>query len=728
MKKIMKKVLSLALVVALAIAPMTVMASGSGTQDDPAALAVDGTTNTCTVEEFGHFWYTFQSETSGTLSFEPVGDDVWLEFFRGAVDMNGYMGGADFPCEAENPYILTVAANTLYIIDAKTSSMTAGEVSFTATFAEGASLEGDSMETAINVTGQSSLSVPANSTKYFYVTGAYSYGSEYTLSVDGGMAAGMGNGITVTSFMNSQQVATATDAAQASILAIGMMANGGSVYFSVTNPSLYDYETVYFSIVDGAPSGGGLGSYNEPDALELGDNQYITLDGNEYWYSWTAEESGKLTITMNNMLSSDGWTYQVDGLSPYSTGWDEYDKNVCEISLGAGESALFGIWVPKWLEEEEAYEPYEAGSGTIYFSASFTAGPIDDDNNYDDDDDDSDNSGVTGDEINENYYYKYQELTVGTNDIMPMFGYPTTLYTFVPTEAGEYLVTIDEQGATLGYYGSNEWYPFDYTETKTSSLTLEAAEANAPMLIGVSDAMIATVTITRVGNLEDEGGYDEIEYENVVTPEEFTFPGVADQLLDSYVDTFDDVVDTAVLGDDGYYHLNSANGPVLFANLSDEVMSLVNAQSYGQLSAVIYDNDVPVSETNFYNAFEEYVACADTESIEGATLYPLTEDLMLIFQLVGEDKSWYGENGFVGGTGEDAWMFACYYDEAITSLAPATEGPSTGGTTGGSTTAPNGTQESPKTGDNASIAVWAIAMVVAAGAAFVVAESKRRAR
>ena len=718
----MKKVLSLALVIALAIAPMTVMA-GAGTLDDPAELVADGTTNTCTVEANGHFWYTFQSETSGTLSFEPVGDDVWLEFFRGAVNPNGYAGQADFPCEAENPYVLTVAANTLYIIDAKTSSMREGEVSFKATFTEGASTEGDSMETAINVTGQSSLSVPANSTKYFYVTGAYYYGSEYTLSVDGGMAAGMGNGITVTSFMNGQQVATATDAAQASVLAIGMMANGGSIYFSVTNPSFYDYETVRFSIVDGAPTVGGLGSYNEPDTLVLEDNQYLTLDGNEYWYTWTAEESGKLTITMNNMLSSDGWTYQVDGLSPYSTAWEEYDKNVCEISLGVGESALFGIWVPKWLEEYEVYDAYEAGSGTIYFSASFTAGPIDDDNNDNDNNDDdsnSDISGATGEEINENYYYKYQELTVGTNDIMPMFGYPTTLYTFVPTEAGEYLVTIDEQGAALGYYGSNEYFPFDHTETKTSSLTLEAKEANAPMLIGVSEAMIATVTITRVGDLDEEGGIEKIAYKNSVKPEKFTFTGDADKLLDSYVDTMDAVVDKAVLGTDGYYHLNTADGPVLFVNLSDELMNLVSAQSYGQLSAIKYEDNVPVSEMDFYDAFAEYVACADVTSIEGATLYPLTEDLMLMFQSIGEDKGWYGETGFIGGTEEDAWMFACYYQEGLNTLStPAPEQNS--GATSGAT-------QAPATGDNSNVAVWAIAMVVAAGAAYVVAETKKRAR
>ena len=44
-------------------------------------------------------------------------------------------------------------------------------------------------------------------------------------------------------------------------------------------------------------------------------------------------------------------------------------------------------------------------------------------------------------------------------------------------------------------------------------------------------------------------------------------------------------------------------------------------------------------------------------------LYPLTDDLMLIFQRIGAYRDWYGAEGWVGGELEDAWMFACYYVE-----------------------------------------------------------------
>ena len=42
-------------------------------------------------------------------------------------------------------------------------------------------------------------------------------------------------------------------------------------------------------------------------------------------------------------------------------------------------------------------------------------------------------------------------------------------------------------------------------------------------------------------------------------------------------------------------------------------------------------------------------------------LYPLTADLMTIYKNAGAYAGWYGEDGFLGFTEDDAWMFACYY-------------------------------------------------------------------
>ena len=119
-------------------------------------------------------------------------------------------------------------------------------------------------------------------------------------------------------------------------------------------------------------------------------------------------------------------------------------------------------------------------------------------------------------------------------------------------------------------------------------------------------------------------------------------------------------VDTAVLGEDGYYHLNSADGYILYANLSDTLMSLYTVSQTGQLKGAIRNEDGKVTAIIDYNiAFGEYYECADPETL----LYPLTDDLIEMFKEVGDNMGWYGEEGWVGGKYDDAWMFACYYTE-----------------------------------------------------------------
>ena len=711
MKSMMKKTLSVIIALAMILVPMAVSAA-SGTDTDPATLAVDGTENVCTVEANGHYWYTFTAETDGALSFVPTGDDVWLEFFKGAINMSGYAGGADFPCGSDNPYILNVVADTQYFIDAKTSSMESGTVSFTATFEEGASTAGDSLETAIDVTGQTALSVPANSTKYFYVTGLYQYGGEYTLTVNGGMAAGMGGGITATTFMNGSQVATATGDAEVSVLAVGMMAHGGSVYFSVTNPALYDYETVAFSITDGAPNADGPGAYNDPIALELGD-QNVALDGNECWYKWTATEDGTFTLTMNNMLSADGWTYQFDGGSPYSTAWNEYDKNVCEVEVAAGDEVLFGIWVPYWFEEYETYDAYTAGSGTIYFSTSFVAGTS---GGGDIGGGDIGGGDIGGDEplTGDNYILSDEALVVGTKDypVSPMYQY--TLFMFEPTETGKYTITTTD--SLIGYLGGGTFYFADPSAENVAytSYEWECTSVGQGILLGVmANTNTANITITR----EELDESDELEwtiYENEADVEAFEYEGDTSALVP--VDFEDDVIDDAVLGEDGFYHLNTVDGPILYANLNEtSLQSLVAIIGNGKLSAVSYAEDGTVLEkVDYTEAVTEYINSAYVDEATGAYYYPLTADLIEMFKEVGASNEWYDGEIWVHDSA-DAWMFACYYVPAVVD----------GGNEGGNVPNP----EIPNTGAEAfGVAFAMMATAAALGATVVTTKKSKRVK
>jgi hypothetical protein len=269
----------------------------------------------------------------------------------------------------------------------------------------------------------------------------------------------------------------------------------------------------------------------------------------------------------------------------------------------------------------------------------------------------------------------------------------------------------------VGYY----WVSGNPTAevVKETSFEWNCTDVNQGIYVAVmADTNVANINIAK-GDLDASDEIPWTVYTNKKAPTAFAFSGDANKL--EYVNTEDAVVDKAVLGKDGYYHLNKEDGEILYVNLNDSIMSIISMAGYGKVSAVEYDaDDNVVAKYDYTNAVLEYAECVDANT----SLYPLTEDLITIYQEVGKANTWYGENGWIGGTAEDAWMFACYYVKGqTTSTTPAPEQNS--GVAGGSTTAK---PSSPSTGDNANVAVWAIAMVVAAGAAYVVAESKKRAR
>ncbi len=285
-------------------------------------------------------------------------------------------------------------------------------------------------------------------------------------------------------------------------------------------------------------------------------------------------------------------------------------------------------------------------------------------------------------------------LDVGEGTYSASMMYAFSIYTFDPTETGIY--TISSNDSLLGIVSYNGmWITIDPSEETVSenSIVWECTSVGQSIWVAaMPETNVATITITK-----EDSSINIIpttDYENTVTPEDFTFNGNVDELL--YVDTEDDVVDTAVLGEDGFYHLNSADGPILYVDLNDDLMNLIDAMGYGQLKFVVTEDGEAVEVIDYNTAFGEYAACADENG-----LYPLTADLMVIYQNVGEYQGWYGENGWVGGLEEDAWMFACYYVEGETT-------------------------DKPDTGDNTNALVWVLVMLGAVALAAPVVVKKVR--
>lgn len=256
---------------------------------------------------------------------------------------------------------------------------------------------------------------------------------------------------------------------------------------------------------------------------------------------------------------------------------------------------------------------------------------------------------------NENKQYA---LSVGTKNYSISSSYNYTIFSFDPSEEAEYTFTAG--GKLMGIASYNgmwiSYEPSSATVTE-NSITWECTSVGQSIWISVKTDRTAKVSVTvEKKEIEKEEEIPWTMYKNVHTPTPFTFTGNVADL--EYVDTEDGVDDRPTLGDDGYYHFKDENGPILYVDLDDPIMNLVDAQSYGQLKYIGYDGEKIVTKIDFYDSFAEYAAKADKNTM----LYPLTEDLIQLYKLVGQDKGWYGEDGWIGGTDEDYWMFACYYD------------------------------------------------------------------
>ena len=210
----------------------------------------------------------------------------------------------------------------------------------------------------------------------------------------------------------------------------------------------------------------------------------------------------------------------------------------------------------------------------------------------------------------DNYIEYTDDTLVEGENIVNLDGdYDYTVFAFRPTRIGKYTftslanialasangmwVTIDLSTETVNAQ-SFEWTCTD--ENQSIYIAVESAADHAVINIGWEEYVVVIIPRT--------------PYENKATLSAFDFPYAESSL--KKVDINDDVLNEAVLGEDGYYHLDSVDGPILYANLDDAAMSLSNANSFGQLVYPIYEDGKLVSKIDYTDAFTEYEAVADS--------------------------------------------------------------------------------------------------------------------
>lgn len=273
----------------------------------------------------------------------------------------------------------------------------------------------------------------------------------------------------------------------------------------------------------------------------------------------------------------------------------------------------------------------------------------------------------------------YAPLTVGERNY----------FLFTPTEAGKYQFSLVNGGGTVGYYGA----PHFVQENNVAELV----ETDGSFYINVKADMISTsntgttvivlgvdatvengiLSIQRVGD-PDWTIEDEPWHTYVPTIDLLAYNHDAAAKLKDFDLTAADDAYTLVLGSDNYYHLNTADGPLVLFRLgknSGGSKYLADFQTILEHSGIskyfFEENGTFIKKETYDQCLLSYFEVMD----EPSGLYPLTEDLKYIIQMRGDYAGWFDADGTtylfvdqnrnpIPGINENiAWLFMCCYVE-----------------------------------------------------------------
>ncbi len=260
-------------------------------------------------------------------------------------------------------------------------------------------------------------------------------------------------------------------------------------------------------------------------------------------------------------------------------------------------------------------------------------------------------------------------------------------FLFTPQEAGTYEFSVVSDADTeIGYYGTPHFVQTtSAAEVVDGKFTISVSESmigtgdtgTTVLVIGVEameEANHAVLCINRIGDAEVTlADMPWTIYEKTVEISKYTLPA------GSTIKEFDITSAagyTLVFNEaDGFYHLNTADGPLVVVRLAKDPKYLPcfkNILDRSDVNKYFFDDKGEfVKKERYSQCLLEYIECAD--DAEG--VYPLTEDLKYIIQSRGEYVGWWDEDShdfiFMNENGapipglnkEIAWLFMCAYIE-----------------------------------------------------------------
>lgn len=288
---------------------------------------------------------------------------------------------------------------------------------------------------------------------------------------------------------------------------------------------------------------------------------------------------------------------------------------------------------------------------------------------------------LSGNTMNQDAYHvgeggTYVELTPGERNY----------FLFTPTRGGTYEFSVQGSDAAIGYYGAphfvQELSALEVVDNKfTSSVKDSMVGTNntgtTVMVIGLdasAEDTDAILSIQRIGDpqwdVTDEPWHT---YQTTIELKDYahTAKSLGEFDLTAASDAYN-----LVLGSDNYYHLDSADGPLVLVRLgkasggSKYLDDFETILEHSGITKYFYDEEGNfVKKESYSECLLEYIEHVDEDS----GLYPLTEDLKYIIQMRGDHYGWFDQNSpgyifldannnpVVGINHEISWLFMCCY-------------------------------------------------------------------
>lgn len=265
-------------------------------------------------------------------------------------------------------------------------------------------------------------------------------------------------------------------------------------------------------------------------------------------------------------------------------------------------------------------------------------------------------------------------VTTGSVYVELVKGAPN-YFTFTPEKSGLYTVTTSHSSAKLSFWGNSVHFAeSDLTSSLKAAengFVLDVAEGNlgGSYILGVTGNEGCILTITRTGDhvITPEEMPPSTDWMKDKTPTKYTLKlpsgkSLVNVDITKSTDTYTLVYNT----NDGFYHLNSATGPVLLMRLGEDApdLSVKKMLETTGFRKYFYDSKGNfLKKEDYTERMTAYVAQMDTKT----GVYPVTRDLMYIMQQYGDYAGWWNgqDNSLLGGyknlNKEIAWMFACCY-------------------------------------------------------------------